>query len=102
MIVGNDECGVACFGQAPDARSPGLELLLGVKIVVALRGRHGGVVAEPGVIAAAVEADVGDAPRGAPAGLHGTPDYRLIDVAESDAALMQHRVESFVVPRGMA
>ena len=61
MIVGDDEGGVAAFGHVLDARGPGLEFLLGVEVVVALRGRRGGIVAEPGVVAAAVQADVGDA-----------------------------------------
>src|SRR5271169_6918281 len=50
MIVGDDEGGVAAFGHVLDARGPGLELLLGVEIVVALRGWRGGIVAEPGVV----------------------------------------------------
>src|ERR1700704_783778 len=60
MIVGDDECGIALIGQMADARSPGLQLLLRVEIVVAFRRRHGGIVAEPGVIAPAVEPHVGD------------------------------------------
>ena len=60
------------------------------------------IVAEPGVIAAAVQADVADAGGGALGGLHGAADDRLIDVAEADAALVQHGVEFFVVPGGVA
>src|ERR1700704_846598 len=60
MIVGDDECRITLLGQMADARSPGLQLLLRVEIVVALRRRHGGIVTEPGVIRPGVEPHVRD------------------------------------------
>ena len=90
------------FGDVFDALGPGFELCFGIEIVVAF-GRWGiGIVAEPGVVTAAVEADVADGRSDALAGFEGAADDRLIDIAEADAALMEQIVEFFFGPGGVA
>jgi len=60
MIVGDDESVAGVLGNLAGAGDPGCELFGGVKIVVALVGRDRSIVGEPGVVAAAVKADVAD------------------------------------------
>ena len=60
MIVGDDESIAGVLGNLADAGDPGSKLFGGVKIVVALVGRDRSIVGEPGVVTAAVKADVAD------------------------------------------
>jgi hypothetical protein len=60
VIVGDDEGVRRMFGDFADARDPRSEFFGGVEIVVALMGGDGGVVGEPGVVAAAMKTDVAD------------------------------------------
>jgi len=101
VIVGDDESFPGGVGDVADASGPGVEFLAGVEIVVALGRRRIGIVAEPGVVAAAVQANVADRRRDAFAGPDGVADDGLIDIAESDAALVQKVVKGFPGPRGV-
>ena len=102
MIVGDDESFVGGFGHVLDAFGPGFEFRRGVKIVVAFGRRGIGVVAEPSVVTAAVQANIADGRGDAFAGDDGTADDRLVDIAETDAALVQEIVEFFFGPGGVA
>ena len=83
MVVGDDEDAAGAFGDALDAFGPGLQFFLGVQVVVALVLRELGVVAEPGVVAASVEANVAD--RGSDFGGRRKrfADDGLVDVADA-------------------
>ncbi len=102
MIVGDDERFAGGFGDVFDAFGPGFEFGFGVEIVVAFGGRGGGIVGEPGVVAATVKADVADGRGDTFAGLDGAADNGLIDIAEADAALVEKFVEFFFGPGGVA
>jgi hypothetical protein len=59
IVVVGDHIGVTgVFLGFLDARDPGIQFVERIEIVVAFVSREFGIVAEPGVIAAAVEADV--------------------------------------------
>ena len=60
VIVRYDEGVLGVFVDVADARSPRGEFLGRVEIVVAFMGGSVGVVVEPRVIAATVEADIAD------------------------------------------
>jgi len=70
------------FGYVANVRDPGIEFVCRVKIVVALVGGRSGIVSEPGVIAAAVKADIADGRSAFRGGFQGTADDGLVDVAE--------------------
>ena len=102
VIVGDDESFVGVFGDMFDALGPGFEFLGGIQIVVAFGGRGSGIVAEPGVVAAAMEANVADGRSDAFAGLDGAADDGLVDIAEADAAFVEEFVKLFLGPGGVA
>jgi hypothetical protein len=89
MVIGDHESGLGVFGDVRNPCGPGQELLLGIKVVVALVARHFGVVAEPGIFAAPVQTDVPQRRRDALSRLDRTADERLIDVADSDLEFVQ-------------
>ena len=60
MVVGDDERALGVLADLADAGDPGRELLLRVEIVVALVRWNIFVVGKPGIVAAAVQADVAD------------------------------------------
>ena len=64
VVVGDDEDFAGALGDFGDALGPRRELFGGIKIVVALVGRHGRIVGEPGVVAAAVQPHIADRGRG--------------------------------------
>lgn len=102
VVVGDHEDIAGVLLDFLDARDPGLEFVERVEIVVAFVGRELGIVTEPGVVAAAVEADVADG-RGALRGWSdGVADDGLIDVAESGVVLAQEIESGLRLPRGVA
>ena len=60
VIVGDDKSRAGTCRDFANAHDPGIQLFGGVKIVVAFVCGNARVVGEPGVIAAAVQADVAD------------------------------------------
>ncbi len=103
IVIVGDDVGFARAGRDfGDAVAPGSQLLRGVEVVVAFVLRKVGIVAEPSVIAAAVEANVGDR-RGDERGrLERPADDRLIDVAESGVVLAEKIEEGGVAPGGVS
>ena len=83
VVVGDDEDFAGAVGNFCDAFSPRRKFFGGVQIVVALMGRNGGIVGEPGVVAAAVKAHVADGGSGFGARLERPADDGLVNVAES-------------------
>src|ERR1700757_1904968 len=71
------------FADAANAGNPGIEFLRGIEIVVSLVGRGGGVITEPGVVAAPVEPDVADRRSSFRGRLDRSADDGLVDVAEA-------------------
>src|ERR1700721_4604650 len=71
MIVGDDESFAGRLGNVLDALGPRFEFRFGVEVVVAFGGRGGGIVGGPGVVAAAVKANVADRGGHAFTGLDG-------------------------------
>lgn len=102
VIVGDDEGVAGMFGDFADAGGPGSEFFGGVKIVVALVGGDGGVVGEPGVVAAAVEADVADGRSGLRGGGERAADDGLIDIAEAGVVFAEKRESFGGIPGGVA
>ena len=101
MVVGDDVGGFTFCFDFLHACGPRFEFFFGVEIVVALVGGNCGIFGEPGVIAAAMKADVADR-RGDESGwFERAADDGLIDVAETDAALGEKVVEGFIVPGGV-
>src|ERR1700687_244442 len=102
MIIGDDERVARLFRDRLDATSPGRELLCRVKVVIAFVLRKFWVVAEPGVVAAAVQADVANRRSGFFRRLKRAADHGLIDVAECRVMLTEQREEFGIVPGGVA
>jgi hypothetical protein len=89
VVVGNDVDVAGMLLDFLDAIDPRLEFFGRIKVAVAFAGGQLGIVAEPGVIAAAVESDIANgrcALRGSP---YGVADDRLIDIAEAGVVLAQ-------------
>ena len=101
MIVRDDESGLRVFGHVFNSSSPGQKLLFGIEVVVALVAGQLGVVAEPGVLAAPVQADVAQRRSGALARFDRAADQRLVNVADSDVAFMQKRIKLGLGPGRM-
>lgn len=101
VVVGDDEGVAGVLLDFLNARDPGVEFLSRIEIVVTLVGGKLGIIAEPGVVAAAVETHVANG-RGALRGWReGIADDGLIDVAEASVVLME-KIESGVrLPGGM-
>jgi len=95
VIVGNDKNIAGVFLHGVDAGDPRIEFFARVEVVVALVRGSCGIVAEPGVVAATMKADVSNC-RGALGGrLEGMADDGLINVAETRAKLAQEG-QSFI------
>ncbi len=101
-IVGDDESGFTFFFNTLDTFGPRFEFFFGIEIILAFVGRNLGIVSKPGVIAAAMEADVADSRSDAVSGLERTANNGLIDIAKADAALCEQIKKRLVVPGGMA
>lgn len=102
VVVGDEERVSGVFADGADARDPGIELLRSVEIVVTFVRGRGGVVVEPGVVAAAVEADVTDGRGGVGGRLQGVADNGLVDVAESCLVIAEELQCVWSLPGGMA
>jgi hypothetical protein len=87
VIVGDDKGVAGVFGDFANARDPGSEFFGRVKIIVALVGGDGGIVREPGIVAAAMETDIADWGSGLRGGRERAANDRLIDVAEASVVL---------------
>ena len=83
VIVGDDESVAGVLGHFADAGDPGSELFGSVEIVVAFMRGDRGVIGEPGVVAAAVKANVAYGRSGLGRRSEGASDDGLIDVAET-------------------
>src|SRR5712692_1068197 len=101
VIVGDDKSRVRARGKLADALGPGLELFLAVEIVVTVVRGHRRVIAEPGVVPPAVQANVTHRPGGTPGGLERPANHGLVDIAEAHAVLLQQLVEALVAPGGV-
>ena len=89
VIVGDDIDVAGVFLNFLDAIDPGLEFFERIKVVVAFVGGEFGIIAEPGVVAAAVKADVAYRRGALRSWRDGIADDGLIDVAESGVVLAQ-------------
>ena len=89
VVVGDDVYVTGVLLNFLDASDPGLEFLGRIKVVVAFVGRELGIVAEPGVVAAAVKSHVADRRSALRGWRDGIADDRLIDVAEAGVVLAQ-------------
>ncbi len=102
MIVGDDERLPGILLDFANARGPRIEFLRRIKVVIVFVDRGGGIITEPGVVAAAVETNVADRRSGLGRRLERTADDGLIDVAKPDLVAMQ-KFECFLgLPRGVA
>jgi len=101
VVVGDDEGATRVFTDGADADDPGIEFVGGIEIVIALVSGRGGVVAEPGVVATAVEADVSDGRSGFRGRNEGTADERLVDVAEAGVLLAKEFESLLGLPGGV-
>ena len=102
VIVGNDESVAGVLGDFTDAGEPWSELFGGVEIVVAFVGGDRTVIGEPGVVAAAVKANV--AYRGSGLGRRSerAADDGLINVRETGVVFVEKSQGFRRVPGGMA
>jgi hypothetical protein len=98
MIVGDHEGGARPRCNLLDPLGPRIEFLLRIKVVVAFFGRTHGIIAEPSIVAAAVQTNVSYRRRGLLTRPDGPADNGLVDIAKSDAALVQEFVEFLVRP----
>ncbi len=102
VVVGDHVNVSGVFLNFLDARDPGIQFVERIEIVVAFVGGEFGIVAEPGVIAAAVEADVACG-RGALRGWRdGIADDGLIDIAEAGVVIAQEIESGLRLPGGVA
>ena len=83
VIVGDDEGIRRMFGDSADAGRPGIKFLRRIKIIVSFTRGRDGIVAEPGVVAAAVQADIADRRSTFRRRFKRTSNDRLIDVTEA-------------------
>ena len=103
VVVVGDHVGVAgVLLDVLDAGDPGIEFLGGIEIVVTFMGGGAGIVAEPGVVTAAVKAHVADGRGGFGGGLEGVADDGLIDVAEAGVVFTEELQGSWILPGGVA
>ena len=102
VVVGDDVDVTGVFLHFLDAIDPGYELLGRIKIVVALVGGQFGIIAEPGVVAAAVEPHVANGRSALCSRLDGIADDRLIDVAETGVVLAQEIESVLRLPGSVA
>ena len=102
VVVGDHVDVPGVFLNFLDARDPGIQFVERIEIVVAFVSGEFGIVAEPGVIAAAVEADVACG-RGALRGwCDGIADDGLIDIAEAGVVIAQEIESGLRLPGGVA
>jgi hypothetical protein len=102
VIVGDNKGVAGVFGDFANASDPGSEFFGGIKIIVAFVGRDGGIVGEPGIVAAAVEADIADGRSGLRGGRERAANDRLIDVAEADVVFAEEGESLGGIPGGVA
>ena len=102
VIVGDDKGVVCVFGDFTHAGDPGSEFLRRIEIVVALVNRDRGVVGKPGVVAAAVKADVADGRRRLGRGWKRAADEWLINVADAGVVLTEEGQGLRRIPGRMA
>lgn len=102
MVIGDHEGVSGVFGDRADARRPRFEFAGLVKIVVTLERRNGGIVAKPGVVAAAMKASVADGGSEFRGRFERFSDDGLIDIAESSVVLAKQGEGFFGVPGGVA
>jgi hypothetical protein len=89
MIVGDDKGVGRMLEDFADAGDPRGELFGGIEIVVALVGGDGGVVGEPGVVAAAMKTDVADGRSSMGRRSERAADDGLVNVAEAGAVFAE-------------
>ena len=103
VVVVGDHVGITgVLLDVLDAGDPGTELLGGIEIIIAFVGGSFGIVAEPGVVAAAVEADVTDGRGAFRGGFEGTADDGLVDVAEAYVVFAEELQGGLILPGGVA
>ena len=91
VVVGDYECVVSVGGHFLHARDPWFEFFGGIEVVVALVCGDRFVIAEPGVVATAVQADVADGGGGLGGRRKGFSDDGLVDVANAGTMFVQER-----------
>ena len=89
VIIGNYESLMGVLSDLADACNPGSQLVGRIEIIVAFKGRDGGVIGEPGVVAAAVKADVAHRRRGLGGRRKRPADDRLIDITKAGVVLAE-------------
>ncbi len=102
VIVGDDKGVASVFRDFADAPGPRSKFFRRIEIVVAFVGGDGGVVGEPGVVPAAVEANVANGRGGRFGRFERAADDGLVNVAEAGAVLAQQGESIGVIPRGVA
>ena len=102
VIVGDDKGVAGLFGNFANAGNPRSEFFRGVQIIVALVGRDGGIVGKPGIVAAAMEADIADRRGGLRGGRQRAANDRLIDVAEAGIVFAEESEGLGGIPGGVA
>jgi hypothetical protein len=102
VIVGDDKGVAGVFGDFANARDPRSEFFRGIEIIVALVGRDGGIVREPGIVTPTVEADIADGRSGFRGGRERAANDRLIDVAEAGVVLPKESESLWGIPGAVA
>ncbi len=102
VIIGDDVSVASLLGDSPNACNPRIELVGGVKVIVALMRGSVGIVGEPGIVTAAMEADVADLGCTVFGWRRRVADDGLIDIAETDATLAEEFKNAGGLPGGMA
>ena len=102
VIVRNHESVAGVLVDRTDTRDPRIQLVRGIEIVVTLVGRSVRIVGEPGVIAAAVQADIADGRSHFGGRYDGAADERLVDIAEAHAMLAELFEHVLVLPGSVA
>jgi len=102
VIVGDDESVAGMLGHFADAGDPGSELFGSVEIVVAFMRGDRGVIGEPGVVAAAVKANVACRGSGLGRRSEGVSDNGLIDVAKTGVVIVEKSQSFRRVPGSVA
>src|SRR5450432_335466 len=93
VIVRDDEGFASLLDDAANPLGPGSQLFGRIEIIVALVRRSGRIVGKPRVVATPMKPHVAEGRRGLVAGLDGTPNNRLINVAKRGALLAEQREE---------
>ena len=102
VVVGDHEGVAGVLLDLLDALDPGNEFVGRIEIVVAFVGRQFWIVAEPGVVTAAVESDVADGRGALCRWSEGIADDGLIDVAEASLVFAQKIERGLSLPGGVA